>query len=212
MRRSLIIATTVAAAGTLLAAIPVGAATNNGTCDGTGPKAGTGQGMRQGQGPARAGHRGQGQGLMNLPTGTLTDEQKADLAYMAEEEKLAHDVYTVLGKKYPKTRIFKTISNSEQRHWDAVVMLLGRYGLDDPTKGKAAGEFVSADLQAMYKDLLAGATTRAKALQVGVAIEQDDLAELAEASKDVTAADVSRVYTNLTAASERHLAAFESRL
>lgn len=218
MRRSITIATTVAAAGVLLAAVPVGAATSNGDCDGTGPKAGASQGPRQGQGPGNGPGKGQGpqagagQGLMNLPMGTLTDEQKADLAYMAEEEKLAHDVYTVLGKKYPKTTVFATISNSEQRHWDAVVRLLDRYGIADPTKGMAAGEFASADLQKMYDDLLAGATTRKKALRVGVAIEKDDIAELKEASAGVTAPDVSRVYANLTAGSQRHLAAFKARL
>jgi hypothetical protein len=215
MRRSLTIATTVAASGALFLAVPALAA-NNGTCDGSGPKAGqqTGAGRQAGTGPRRGMGPGAnaGQGLMNLPTGTLTEDQKADLVFMAEEEKLAHDVYTVLGKKYPKTVIFKNISNSEQRHWDAMSMLLDRYGLADPTEGMAAGKFTNPELQTMYNDLVASGTTRTAALKVGVAIEEADIADLVEAAQGVTAPDVSKVYQNLTRASEKHLAAFQSRL
>lgn len=215
MRRSLTIATTIAATSAVVLAVPALAA-NSGTCDGTGPKAGqqAGTGDRAGMGPRRGMGPGAqaGQGLMNLPTGTLTDEQKADLAFMAEEEKLAKDVYTVLGKKYPKTLVFKNIAKSEQRHWNAISMLLDRYGLEDPTDGNAAGVFTSPELQKMYNDLVASASSRTAALKVGVAIEEEDIADLKDAATDVTAPDVSQVYANLTSASERHLAAFESRL
>jgi len=144
--------------------------------------------------------------------GTLTDEQRSNLAYMAEEEKLARDAYTVFSKKYPKTRLFKVISASEQRHMSAIQTLLGRYGIPDPTTGNAIGEFESVELQGMYNDLIKAATTRTKALQVGVTIEEDDIAELAKASASAEAPDVSRVYSNLTRGSQNHLAAFQSRL
>ncbi len=218
MRHSVTIATSLVAAGVLLAAVPVGAATNNGSCDGAGPKAGTGQGQGPGSGMGRGrdGRRGPGanagQGLLSLPMGTLTDEQRSNLAYMAEEEKLARDAYTVFSKKYPKTRLFKVISASEQRHMSAIQTLLGRYGIPDPTTGNAIGEFESVELQGMYNDLIKAATTRTKALQVGVTIEEDDIAELAKASASAEAPDVSRVYSNLTRGSQNHLAAFQSRL
>jgi len=218
MRHPVTIATSLVAAGVLLAAVPVGAATNSGNCDGTGPKAGTGQGQGPGagSGQGRNGGRGPGanagQGLLSLPMGTLTVEQQSSLAYMAEEEKLARDAYTVFSKKYPKSRIFKMISTSEQRHMSAIQTLLGRYGLPDPTTGNAADEFESAELQAMYNDLIKTASTRTKALQAGVAIEEDDIAELAKASDGVDAPDVARVYSNLTRGSHNHLAAFQSRL
>lgn len=216
MRHSVTIATSLVAAGVLLAAVPVGAATDNGGCDGAGPRAGTAQGQGPGPGQGRAARRGPGanagQGLLGLPMGTLTDEQKLDLAYMAEEEKLARDAYTVFSKKYPKTRIFKVISISEQRHMNAIQTLLARYGVPDPTTGNAAGEFESVELQAMYNDLIKAASTRTKALQAGVVIEQDDIGELAKASAGVEAPDVSQVYSNLTRGSQNHLAAFQSRL
>lgn len=224
MRRSLTIAASLATAGALFAAVP-GIAATNGTCDGTGPRAGAGQG--QGQGPGQgmgpgANQRGQGmgrgpganagQGLLNMPSGTLTDSQKAALAYMAEEEKLAHDVYTVLGKEYRKTVVFKRIAASEQRHWDAVVVLLDRYGIPNPTTDKAPGEFASAELQTMYTTLVGSADTRRDALKVGVAIEEDDIAELAKAGDGVTAQDVTTLYSHLSRASQMHLRAFSSRL
>lgn len=211
MRRSLTIATTVAAAGALLATIPVSAATKA-TCDGSGPRAGAGQQAGQGQHRGPGPGQNAGRGMMNVPSGVLTDAQKASLAYMAQEEKLAHDVYTVLGTKYPKTVIFKRISASEQRHWDVIGVLLDRYGIADPTDDLAVGEFAAPDLQTMFDELVLSASTRKAALKVGVAIEQDDIDELEKASVGLAAPDVSRVYSNLTRASEQHLAAFESRL
>lgn len=215
MSGPLTIATTIAVAGALFAATPVVAGTGNGTCDGSGPAATAGggkQGLGAGNGQRRGPQSQPGQGLVNLPVGTLTEAQKADLAYMVEEEKLARDVYRELATKYPRTVIFKRIVDSEKRHMATVRVLLDRYDVADPTQGKAAGEFASPDLQKEYNDLLASATTRAEALRVGVAIEENDLVELARAGEGVTAEDVTMVYTNLTRASEQHLAAFQSRL
>lgn len=172
-------------------------------------------GDQQGRGGGYGGRNGQMQNqkmFEAVPSGTLTEQQKADLALMAEEEKLAHDLYIKLGKKYPKATIFTRIAASEQRHWDAVVRLLDRYDIPDPTAGMAAGKFASADIQTMYNDLLASATTRTAAYKVGVAVEKDDLAELDKADDGVTAPDVVMVYSHLTRGSEQHLAAFQSRL
>ena len=141
-------------------------------------------------------------------SGTLTASQRATLVAMAEEEKLAHDVYVALAAKYPATVQFARIANAEATHLASIQTLLARYGIDDPTTGMAAGEFRTAAFQSLYDDLVARATTTASALAVGVTIEKLDIADLTSAMSGLTAPDVLQVYTNLRNGSERHLAAF----
>lgn len=183
---------------------------------GTPARQGAGTATRQGQsqrGQGR-GQRGQGQkrqgtpGTTTAPQGTLTAAQRAELAAMAEEEKVAHDLYLALAATYPAVTQFARIATSEARHLAAVQSLLARYGVADPTAGKDAGEFASAQMQALYDGLLAGATTSAQALAAGVTVEKADIADLREALSGLTAPDVTAVYTNLLRGSQQHLAAF----
>jgi hypothetical protein len=154
------------------------------------------------------GMMGNGSNLANLPSGTLTSTQKTALAAMAEEEKLAHDVYAALGAKYPDVWQFGRIVNSETMHQSVLRALMTRYGIADPTAGLTAGQFAGARFQAMYDDLVSGATTSAQALAAGVTVEKADIADLTSALNGLTAPDVTQVYTNLRNASQHHLAAF----
>jgi hypothetical protein len=151
---------------------------------------------------------GTGVDLRTVASGTLTDAQKAEIAGMAEEEKLAHDLYVALAAKFPATPQFARISQSETKHLAAVRELMTRYSIPDPTVGQAEGTFSSARLQTLYDDLLAGATTSAEALAAGVTVEKVDIADLKKAGQGVTAPDVTLVYARLTAGSQRHLQAF----
>lgn len=169
-----------------------------------GPGRGNGQGMgNRGPGAGMA-----GQGAITAPMGTLTDAQKVELAGMAEEEKVAHDLYVALAAEYPELRQFANIANAELQHLTAVRTLMDRYGIADPTAGYADGKFKTAAFQTMYDDLLAGATTSAKALAAGITVESADIADLKAAISGLTAPDVIQVYGHLLRGSERHLVAF----
>lgn len=166
---------------------------------------GTGNGMGRGAGP---GQHQAGDPLAGLAQGTLTAAQKTQLAAMAEEEKLAHDVYVALATSSGDRR-FTRIAAAETRHLEAVRALLARYGVSDPTAGKAAGVFASERFQQLYRDLVArGDDSREAALAVGREIEKADIADLATATAGVTAPDVRAVYARLTAGSQQHLRAF----
>ena len=208
---ALAIAATPAIAAT---ATGMGNGTGTGTCTMTGQPAtgqqnangsrgmgGRGQGMGMGNGT-------RGQGAITAPMGTLTDAQRTELAAMAEEEKVAHDLYVALAAKYPAAPQFANIAKAELQHLTAVRTVMTRYGIADPTAGFADGKFKSAAFQTLYNDLLAGATTSAKALAAGIAVEKADIADLKTAMTGLTAPDVQQVYTNLLRGSERHLVAF----
>ena len=223
MRRTRTI-TAIMAAGLGALAISVApaiAAQAQGPCDGTRscissttstPNA-WGNGVGRGAGQGRQG-QGMGQGagmsgsLATLEQGTLTAAQKVSLAAMAEEEKLAHDVYVTLAAQYPEIYQFSRISRAETQHQSQIQALLSRYGLSDPTAGMAVGQFQTAATEALYNELVASATNAAKALAVGVTIEKTDIADLKNAMSNLTAPDVLQVYTSLLKGSEHHLAAF----
>lgn len=176
--------------------------------DGGGRGMGPGGGMGNGTGPARDGSCG---GLaVTAAKGTLTGQQQATLAAMAQEEKLAHDLYAAFADEYPDV-IFDRIAAAETRHLTAVRTLLTRYGLADPTAGRAAGQFGDPAVQSDYDRLLAqGRGNLAAALQVGQTVERTDIADLSAALDGLTAPDVRQVYTHLLAASEHHLTAFQN--
>lgn len=140
----------------------------------------------------------------------LSAEEEAGLLFMREEEKLAHDVYTVLYDEWG-LRAFANISAAESRHAQAVIAILDRYGIADPAAGLGVGEFDNAGLQALYAELVAeGSSSLAAALAVGAKIEELDILDLQEHLTETDNAAILRVYTNLLRGSESHLRAFAS--
>jgi hypothetical protein len=130
-------------------------------------------------------------------TPTISANTKAQLLYLIEEEKLAHDVYTALDAVSISPK-FKNISDAEQTHMDAVALLLKTYGIKNPTIGKALGEFTDKSLTALYKTLVAkGKLSELDAISVGILIEKKDLADLATLAKTVKKADIKFTIANL---------------
>ena len=139
---------------------------------------------------------------------TLTTTQKAQLKYLIEEEKLARDVYAYLATKVT-TRKFSNITRSEQTHMDYIAALLKKYKLTNPTTGKAAGVFVNKDIQALYNTLTKqGSAGILEAMEVGVKIEEVDIASLEKLLAKSMPADVKAALDLLLAASNNHLEAF----
>lgn len=142
----------------------------------------------------------------------LSAEEKVDLVYMREEEKLARDVYLAMSAKWGMP-IFANIAQSEQTHMDAVATLLARYGVADPVAGLPAGQFATAQFQALYAELVdQGSQSLADALAVGALIEEIDIIDLWDCLKVAKHTDLVRVYQNLCSASGNHLRAFVGRL
>ncbi|MCA9966153.1 MAG: DUF2202 domain-containing protein [Anaerolineales bacterium] len=140
---------------------------------------------------------------------TLTDDEAAGLLFMREEEKVARDVYLTLYDEWG-LRVFSNIASSEQQHMDAILTLINLYGLTDPVGSNDVGVFTNPDLQALYDDLLAqGLESPAAAIEVGILIEQTDIADLQTRLAATDNSNIERVYNNLLRGSQNHLAAFE---
>ena len=142
-------------------------------------------------------------------TPTVSATVKAQLLYLVEEEKLAHDVYTALDAVSISPK-FKNISGAEQTHMDYISALLAIYGIKNPTIGKKAGVFTNKELSALYKTLVAkGKKSAIDAIQVGIIIGEKDLADLATLSKSITQTDIKTAVAFLKKGSENHLRAFK---
>ncbi len=139
----------------------------------------------------------------------LSDEEIANIQYMWQEEKLARDVYITLYEEWGAT-IFANISESEQRHMDAIERLIELYDLDDSILDTSVGVFEDPFFATSYEEFVdSGTVSLLDALIVGVSIEEQDIADLNEKLDQTTKRNVRRVFENLLAGSERHLAAFQ---
>ncbi len=140
-----------------------------------------------------------GLSLAALPIETLSVAEQASLAFMREEEKLAHDVYAQMDTRWAaSTRVFGNIANSEATHTEAVRQLLLRYSLVDPAATLAAGLFQNSTLQALYTQLAtAGAISLIEALKVGAAIEEIDMIDINTALLNIDNQDIRLIYDTL---------------
>jgi hypothetical protein len=94
---------------------------------------------------------------------------------------------------------------------DAVLYLLGKYGLDDPALDP--GLFQDPDLLDLYDELVAkGETSILDAIEVGILIEETDIENIENLLGQTDKNDIIQIYTNLLDGSYRHLEAFESHL
>ncbi len=146
------------------------------------------------------------------PNVSLTSVEKSDLINMAQEEKLARDVYLTLYNKW-KLVIFKNIAQSEMRHMDAVLKLIEKYGLKNPITNDSVGVFKDPKFKKLYEELVAkGNKSEVDALKVGAMIEELDIADLQKCINRTDKQDIKNVYENLMRGSRNHLRAFVSAL
>jgi hypothetical protein len=142
----------------------------------------------------------------------LTDAEKTNILYLFEEEKLAHDIYVEMYNSYG-AYVFNNISESEQRHMDSVAKLISKYELDDTVVNNGPGIFTNEVIRDEYDRLLdKGNLNLTSALEVGVEIEEMDIADIERMLEQTDKADIKRVLSNLLDGSNNHLDAFNTQL
>lgn len=150
--------------------------------------------------------------INDIPAGELTDVQKEGLIFMLEEEKVARDVYEHLYNTWG-LRVFTNIAKAEQKHMNTIQLLANKYVLQIPAGLETRGVFINSDLQALYDQLIAkGNTSLVDALEVGVTVEEVDIADLEEIIEAGVPEDLKTAYENLLNGSYKHLDAFNNQL
>ena len=174
--------------------------------------ANAGKGKSRGLNGAGMGPGGMASTVSQLPKEDLSQEEREGLLKMVEEEKLARDVYSFLYDQW-KTPVFSNIKNSEQRHMNAVISLISKYGLENPVQDLVPGQFVTPEMQELYDTLTSeGSKSLEQALQVGATIEDLDIKDLNELINKCDNQDILMVFQNLVKGSRNHLRAFTSYL
>jgi len=146
-------------------------------------------------------------------TPVLTEDQKDELFYIYQEEKLARDVYITLGNIYTNENTFASIQISEQRHLDSAKDLCKKYNVSiEGVNEKSIGNFVLPVLQELYDTLVEkGEKSLMEALEVGEYIEVTDIEDLEHAQVGMPS-DVVQVFENLKEGSLSHLDAFQAAI
>lgn len=140
-----------------------------------------------------------------------TKSQESMLLYLIEEEKLAHDVYTVMYDLYG-AQVFGNILESEETHQSRVLTLLKARNIADP-RSSELGKFSNTSLQKLYNDLIAqGKRSKENAFKAGIAIEEKDIAYITAQLATATDADVVATLEELRSGSEKHLRAFNRQI
>jgi len=135
----------------------------------------------------------------------------AQLRFLIEEEKLAYDSYTAMYAKWG-ARVFGNILKSEANHQSQVLLLLNARGIADP-RSNSVGVFKNADLQALYDQLMVkGVKSAQDAYEVGIAIEERDIADITDMLATADDADVIATLERLRQGSENHLRAFNNQI
>jgi hypothetical protein len=145
----------------------------------------------------------------------ITEEQKAIIYEIYEEEKLARDVYRTLGDMYPEENTFANIQLSEQIHMDAVRNLCDKYGIaiivsdvtGDFTIDKMI-EFYATVYQTFVEEQTGSLLD---ALNIGKEIEIMDIDDLGIALVGMPK-DIVKVFNNLISGSINHLDAFTNAI
>jgi hypothetical protein len=157
---------------------------------------------------------GTGTCLSTVSTAADFSQESIDtLLFMIEEEKMARDLYTKLYKK-SDLDIFNTIAQSEDRHMDALILQAENIGLDvGAITSKRVGKFENDAIQDLYNTLLKqGKASPEAALNVGVLVEETDIADLEVAIVSVVGTSLEAAYSNLLYGSNNHLDSFSTWL
>ncbi|NOQ73385.1 MAG: DUF2202 domain-containing protein [Crocinitomix sp.] len=141
----------------------------------------------------------------------LSTEEIADLEYLREEEKLARDVYLYAFDLYGDA-VFQSISASEQKHMDKILVLLNDYDIEDPASTER-GVFNNVELQHLYNSLIAKTdSSLLDAFIVGATIEDVDIFDIDEFIMRTDQEDILDAYEKLECGSNNHMRKFIEKL
>lgn len=144
-------------------------------------------------------------------TNLISEQDKTDLLFLREEEKLARDVYLFAFDKWGQ-KIHNNIAKSEQQHMDQILVLLNQYGLTDPASIDR-GVFSNSVLQQLYTDLTSIADTSViGAYLVGATIEDLDIKDIEEFEVNTSNPEILAMYASLVCGSRNHMRAFNNQL
>jgi hypothetical protein len=141
-------------------------------------------------------------------TTPLSAQEVADILFIREEEQMTYDLYSQWAEMYPMP-VFSNIRDAEAVHIYSVQLLMDRYDIPSDQIGNASAGYHNPVIQSWYDAFSSqGDTSQTDALEAGVAIEQEDIADLDAAIGHTSRPDILQVFGNLRQGSVNHESAF----
>jgi len=140
-----------------------------------------------------------------------TADEKASVLYAREQQKLARDLYQVLGAKWSAV-ILQSTAHAEQKHMDTVKSLIDGLKLTDPAQ-PAAGQFTDPMFQKLYGQLLdRGSVSLVEALRAAAYMEEMEIRDTRGFVEDANRLDIIRGLGSITTGEPTHLRVFVAEL
>lgn len=141
-----------------------------------------------------------------------TEQEKTDLLFTLQEEKLAYDFYSDMYTKY-NSKVFENIMEAEKVHQQHVLDLLNNLNIDVGDFSSAAGEYSNKDIQELYNMLSEiGSYSYTDALRAATKYEEQDIQDLRNFYNQSENQQVKDLYGCLEKATHNHLRAFVKNL
>ena len=142
--------------------------------------------------------------IKDIPAWTVDEVEKTMLINQYGEERMARDLYTYAYKKYG-IQTFANIAKAEQKHMDAVKVLLDRYNITAPSDYAADNE--------LYNTLKTNIDKSEKtAIEAWITIEIKDINDIAKDIKATDNDDIKTIFLRIWWASYNHMRWFVKAL
>ena len=139
---------------------------------------------------------------------TLTPNEIQWLIYIREEEKMARDLYIGMYNSWGLS-IFKSISEEEQEHINAMLELFKMYSIVDPLAGDVPRNYTNQHIANLHTSLLTqGMQSNKDGLKACALQEEISMQDLDLAMKSTQQQAINKVYSELQRDSINHLRSF----
>jgi hypothetical protein len=135
--------------------------------------------------------------LSDIPIGVLSEQEASRIQGTRIAAKLSRDLYIAFESMW-QLPVFASNVFNERIHMEASALLLTRYGLSDPTAGRAEGVFQDAQYQDLYRRFRQeGSRSQLAAINVAMELEELDIVDLQTRLSETDKEDLHIVYTSL---------------
>ncbi len=152
------------------------------------------------------------QRILKMPKGEISEQQKENLLYLYEKEKMIRDTLLILHKKY-KYEFMPYIATLTQQHLFILNQFFKKYEIQTPKDSEFVGKFDNVSIQQEYQKLLTESLKNKKiAAKLSVKFMNDLVREYQKVVFNGVPNDIKRMLLKLNAFNKKVLYRFKKGL
>lgn len=146
----------------------------------------------------------------NSASKTLTSFEKADLLSLLETQKLHRDVYLWMHAQVEKS-VLAELADRDARYMDLLSVRVDKYGIENPTADRVAGEYADAAIQNEYNEFIRTNLEWAEMVNYAIQMEESLISAICQCESKLQGnTDLGRIYQDMKKESE--IAVYELNL